>query len=83
MTAASYLKVRAFPCNSHVHYVTIQIFVHCIPTGYAMTRSLVKLTEIGTSWGVPRNLIAEYYTIIASFPIFHKKVIAYSYYMYY
>ena len=25
---------------------------HCIATWYAMARSLVKLTEIGTSWGV-------------------------------
>ena len=24
---------------------------HCIATWYAMSRSLVKLTEIGTSWG--------------------------------
>ena len=70
MTDASYLKVGEFPCNSHVHYVTIQICVHCIPTCYAMSRSLVKLTEIGTCVGVHRNLIAEYYTIIASYPIF-------------
>ena len=29
----------------------IQLIGHCIPTWYAMSRSLVKLTEIGTSWG--------------------------------
>ena len=28
---------------------------HCIATWYAMSRSLVKLTEINTSWGVTRQ----------------------------
>ena len=28
----------------------IQLFGHCIVMWYAMSRSLVKLTEIGTSW---------------------------------
>ena len=29
----------------------IQLFVHCNATWYAMSRSLVKLKEIGTSCG--------------------------------
>ena len=29
----------------------IKQFGHCIVTWYAMSLSLVKLTEIGTSWG--------------------------------
>ena len=28
-----------------------QLFGHCIASWYAMSLSLVKLTEIGTSWG--------------------------------
>ena len=34
-----------------ISYCIIQLFGHCIATRYAMSRSLVKLTEIGTSCG--------------------------------
>ena len=40
-------------CNN-VSYI-IQLFGHCIATWYAMSQSLVKLMEIGTSWGVARQ----------------------------
>ena len=33
----------------------IQVFGHCNATWYTMFRSLVKLTEIGTSWGDARQ----------------------------
>ena len=38
-----------------VNFDNIQILVHCIATWCAMSRSLVTLTEIGTSWGVARQ----------------------------
>ena len=38
-----------------VNYI-VQLYDHCIVTWYAMPQSLVKLTEIGTSWGVARQL---------------------------
>ena len=38
----------------------IQPFGHCIATSYAMSRSLVKQTEKGTSWaGLDSDLIVE------------------------
>ena len=38
-------------CATNFNVGIIQLFGHCIATWYAMSQSLVKLTEIGTSWG--------------------------------
>ena len=37
------------------HIDIIKLLGRCIATWYAMSRSLIKLTEIGTSWGVARQ----------------------------
>ena len=34
----------------------IQVLGHCITTWYAMSRSLLKQTEIGTRWGMVRQI---------------------------
>ena len=42
-------------CNLEMNYpegmCIIQLLCHCIFAWYAMSRSLVKLTEVGASWG--------------------------------
>ena len=43
------LEFRINPENFHA--CIIQLLGYCITTWYPMSQSLVKLTEIGTSWG--------------------------------
>ena len=35
----------------HKYLIIIQLFGQCMATWYAMSQSLIKLTEIETSWG--------------------------------